>query len=152
MEQKTPWCVSWRCLGLPGEGGLLGDVPGLAGWSIWLVPSTQKTKELDKTDKDSCPLASWPTGHPAPDYVPNCDEVNVCGTGVTGGMFLRITQNGGLCCSLASASAVLEQMRTMKGSTPGCTRDVLQRCGTGGIFEVCVIRHSSLLDLSKCSR
>ena len=84
--------------------------------SIWLVPSTQKMKEFDKTDKDSCPLASWPTGHPAPDYAPNCDEVNVCGTGVTGGMFLRITQNGELCYSLASASAVLEQMQTMTGS------------------------------------
>ena len=66
--------------------------------------------------------------------------------GVTGGMFLRITQNGELCCSLASASAVLEQMQTMMGSImltrrrrarasyTGCTHDVLRRCGTGGIF------------------
>ena len=74
-------------------------------------------KEFDKTYQDSCPLASWPTGHPAPEHVPNCDEVNVCGTGVTGGMFLRITQNGELWYSLASASAVLEQMQTMMGSS-----------------------------------
>ena len=98
VVQQTPWSESWRCLGLPGR-------PGRAGWCIWQV------KEFDKTFKDSCPLASWPTGHPAPYYVPNCDEVNVCGTGVTGGMFLRIMQNGEMCYSLASASAVLEQCR-----------------------------------------
>ena len=31
-------------------------------------------------------------GYPAPDYVPKSDEGIVSGTGVTGGMFLRITK------------------------------------------------------------
>ena len=44
-------------------------------------------------------LASWPTVHPAPEYVPTSDEGIVSGTGVTCGMFLRITQNGELCYS-----------------------------------------------------
>ena len=119
-------------------------------------------EEFDLTDKDSCPLVSWPTGHPAPDYVPNCDEVNVCGTGVTGGVFLRIMQNEELCYSLASASAVLEQMDPMKGSimlrrrralppTPGCAHDFLQRFGSGGILKFVSSDTLHCWILSKCS-
>ena len=54
----------------------------------------QKMKEFDYADKikNSCPSACWPTEYPAPDYVPKSDEGIVSGTGVTGGMFLRITQ------------------------------------------------------------
>ena len=54
----------------------------------------QTMKEFDYADKiqGSCTAAFWPTGYPAPDHVPKSDEGIVSGTGVTGVMFLRITQ------------------------------------------------------------